>query len=378
MVRKSDFQLDIPENLIAQFPPSERGDSRLMVLNGASGALDHTSFSALPDLLKSGDRLVFNNTRVIPARLFGTKASGGKVEILLERITGCDTALVKIRASKSPRTGQLIYPNTTENTTDVSAEKGSLEVTGRQGEFFELQTVATDRDIDDAVGNSSAMLDLFEKHGQMPLPPYIDRVPESNDADRYQTIYAQHEGAVAAPTAGLHFTDNLLKTLKSAGIDASFVTLHVGAGTFQPVRVEDLSQHEMHAERYRIDSQAAAEINSTKAAGGRIIAVGTTSVRTLESAAARLLQQGRAVTELIACDDETRLFIKPGDRFRLIDAMITNFHLPESTLIMLVSALAGTENTLSAYREAVQKKYRFYSYGDAMLVWPSPTAQADR
>ena len=349
-----------------------------MVLNGASGALDHTSFSALPDLLKSGDRLVFNNTRVIPARLFGTKASGGKVEILLERITGCDTALVKIRASKSPRTGQLIYPNTTENTTDVSAEKGSLEVTGRQGEFFELQIVATDRDIDDAVGNSSAMLDLFEKHGQMPLPPYIDRVPESNDADRYQTIYAQHEGAVAAPTAGLHFTDNLLKTLKSAGIDASFVTLHVGAGTFQPVRVEDLSQHEMHAERYRIDSQAAAEINSTKAAGGRIIAVGTTSVRTLESAAARLLQQGRAVTELIACDDETRLFIKPGDRFRLIDAMITNFHLPESTLIMLVSALAGTENTLSAYREAVQKKYRFYSYGDAMLVWPSPTAQADR
>lgn len=376
---KSDFHLDIPDNLIAQFPPAERGDSRLMVLDGASGGLDHTSFSALPELLRSGDRLVFNNTRVVPARIFGTKVSGGKVEILLERITGHDTALVKIRSSKSPRPGQVIYPNTTVVPTDREQPGGEtqhpLEVTGRQGEFFELHYPNTDAY--SPSGNVSSILDLFEKFGQMPLPPYIERAPGSADADRYQTIYAQHDGAVAAPTAGLHFTESLLAALESAGIDVSFVTLHVGAGTFQPVRVEDLSQHQMHAERYRIDVKTAAEINATRAAGGRIIAVGTTSVRTLESAARRLAR-GENFIELSASEDETRLFIKPGDQFRLIDGMITNFHLPESTLIMLVSALAGTENTLSAYRVAVQMKYRFYSYGDAMLVWPSPTAQADR
>ncbi len=357
-----------------------------MVLDGDHDGFEHTFFASLPELLKSGDRLVFNNTRVIPARLFGAKATGGRVEILLERITGDTTALVKIRSSKSPRPGQLIYPDTTHASQCTSAETSdaqvALEVAGRQGEFFELSIAGGKITSESTTGLTAtaatcaagSMLELFESFGQMPLPPYIERTPGSNDADRYQTVYARHEGAVAAPTAGLHFTDKLLRQLESAGVDSSFVTLHVGAGTFQPVRVEDLSQHEMHAERYSINNETAAQINSTKAAGGRIIAVGTTSVRTLESAAARQLEQGLDTDKLLANDDETRLFIKPGDQFRLIDGMITNFHLPESTLIMLVAAFAGTEKTLAAYKEAVKRQYRFFSYGDAMLVWPSPAA----
>ena len=348
-----------------------------MVLDGAQQSISHSHFPELPGYLKAGDRLVFNNTRVVPARMFGKKETGGRVELLLERITGSDTALAKIRASKSPKSGQVIYPVTTSVESDVV--EVVLQVTGREGEFFALQAIPSPGGSSNLAQNATgtttcSMLELFEHYGRMPLPPYIERKAESEDMERYQTIYAQHEGAVAAPTAGLHFTESLLQQLQVTGIDSSFVTLHVGAGTFQPVRVEDLSEHEMHAERYRIDAVTADEINATRAAGGRIIAVGTTSVRTLESAARRSSGDSQSL-KLAAVDDETRLFVKPGDPFYIVDGMITNFHLPESTLIMLVAAFAGTELTLAAYRDAVEASYRFYSYGDAMLVWPSASSR---
>ncbi len=336
----SDFHFDLPSSLIAQEPLSTRSASRLLVQNGPE--LAHHSFSELPKLLRAGDHLVFNDTKVIPARLFGAKLTGGKLELLIERVVGINEVLTKIRASKSLKIG------------------GEFQVAGinavvidRSDDLFRVQFELPDELSMDA---------LINQHGQLPLPPYIERAPDKADLERYQTVYAEKPGAVAAPTAGLHFDDTVFRQLDELGITYSFVTLHVGAGTFMPVRVDDIHQHKMHPERATVSEETVARIKQVKASGGRVIAVGTTSVRSLEAAAAS--------GELHAYNDDTRLFITPGSRFNVIDAMITNFHLPESTLLMLVSAFGGYENTMAAYRAAVEAQYRFFSYGDAMLVWP--------
>jgi len=366
-VLKSDFQIDIPEQLIAQFPSSDRTASRLMVLDGGSGELTHGKFADLPQFLRRGDRLVFNNTKVIPARLFGQKESGGKIEVFLERITTADSALVKLRASKSPQAGQKLLIADRGGQADVCA----LVVEGRDNDLYRVRTE-----------NGQAVDAVFHDFGHIPLPPYIERDADATDEESYQTVYAEHQGAVAAPTAGLHFDHPMLARLASQGIDSSFVTLHVGAGTFQPVREDDVSDHVMHSERYDLSTETVAEIESTRSAGGRIIAVGTTSARTLEAAAgvaakAATKTAGKkadsGTAPVLAATDglaETDLFIKPGDHFRVVDAMITNFHLSESTLLMLICAFAGTRHTLAAYRSAIEERYRFFSYGDAMLVWP--------
>ncbi len=336
----SDFRFDLPEDLIAQAPLPTRSASRLLVQRGAQ--LEHRNVSELPQLLRSGDHLVFNDTKVIPARLHGTKSTGGKLELLIERVTGENEVLTKIRASKALKAGGKFFVG------DVQAV-----VLGRSSDLFRVQfTLPAGLTID-------ALLDT---HGQLPLPPYIEREPDRCDLERYQTVYADKPGAVAAPTAGLHFDDNLFESLAASGITHSFVTLHVGAGTFMPVRVDDINQHQMHPERVEISEQSVNQIKQAKSSGGRIIAVGTTTVRSLEAASVS--------GELQVFDGETRLFITPGSRFNLVDAMITNFHLPESTLLMLVSAFGGFENTMAAYKSAVQSRYRFFSYGDAMLVWP--------
>lgn len=372
--RLSDFHYELPTELIAQLPLPGRSDSRLMVLNAAAGGqssedviaadavpsdIRHCTVRDLPGLLRSGDHLVFNNTRVIPARLFGAKATGGKLEMMLERVRTDGRVLAKIRASKSPKPGSIIVLNG-----ESPASGGMLHfearVTGRQDDLFELEAV------DD---NPEALTDFIAQHGDIPLPPYIERNPEQQDEERYQTVFAKAPGAVAAPTAGLHFDEALFQSLEEAGITHSFITLHVGAGTFQPVRVEDPSQHVMHAERVSVEADTVDAIVRAKAGGGRIIAVGTTSVRALEAAAA---QTG----ELAPFQGETRLFLVPGSRFHVVDGMVTNFHLPESTLLMLVASFAGVGNTLQAYREAVQQRYRFFSYGDAMLVWPRSGVRA--
>lgn len=337
----SDFHFNLPENLIAQTPLPQRSASRLLVQRNA--AIEHCHISDLPNLLRAGDHLVFNDTKVIPARLFGQKLTGGKLELLVERVTSANVLQTKIRASKSLKTGGEFQVG------DVTAT-----VTGRSEDLFEVRF-----DLPEGLS-----LDAFiESHGQLPLPPYIDRAPDAVDQHRYQTVFADKPGAVAAPTAGLHFDDALFDALSAIGITHSFVTLHVGAGTFMPVRVDDISTHKMHPERVEVSAQTVDEIAQAKSAGGRIIAVGTTSVRSLEAAAA-------ATGELQAYNDDTRLFITPGSRFNVIDAMITNFHLPESTLLMLVSAFGGFDNTMASYKAAVEEKYRFFSYGDAMLIWP--------
>lgn len=338
-MKRTDFHYDLPDELIARFPAAQRSGSRLLVLNRDSGALQDRQFSDLPELLQPGDLLVFNNTKVIPARLFGQKQTGGKVEVLVERITGEQTCLAHVRASKSPKPGSLIYIE----------GGGELLMEGRDGELFQLRHQG-----------EGTLLQRLELCGHMPLPPYIDRADEALDQQRYQTVYAHTPGAVAAPTAGLHFDDDILGQLEQRGILTCFVTLHVGAGTFQPVRAEDIRDHQMHAEWLSVTDETVAKINATRAAGGRIIAVGTTSVRCLETAA----QSGT----LQPYEGDTRIFIYPGYSFRVIDGLITNFHLPESTLIMLVSALAGRDNVLNAYRHAVDQRYRFFSYGDAMLI----------
>ena len=353
MIQLSDFDYDLPAELIAQVPLKNRSDSRLLLLNNAQQhQRTHLNISDLPSLLAPGDRLVFNNTRVIPARVYGHKASGGKLELMLERITDSGSVLAKIRASKSPRPGSVIVLRG-----DASASIDAV-VTARHDDLFEL--VNSD-------SNKQSLAEFIEQHGEIPLPPYIERSPDQNDAERYQTVYAAQPGAVAAPTAGLHFDQPLFDALAERGVDHSFITLHVGAGTFQPVRIKDVSKHVMHAERVELTQQAVDEIQATRDAGGRIIAVGTTCVRSLEAAAA-------ASGQLAAFNDETRLFITPGFQFNVTDAMLTNFHLPQSTLLMLVAAFAGLDNTLSAYREAVLQRYRFFSYGDAMLVWPGKDA----
>jgi S-adenosylmethionine:tRNA ribosyltransferase-isomerase len=338
-MRLSDFHYDLPPDRIAQEPPARRGDSRLLVLDGATGAREDRHFQDLPALLRRGDLLVFNDTRVIPARLHGTKDSGGGVEILIERLLGPDRALAHVRASKALRPGRTVQ---------VGGE--SLEVVGRHGTLYELACPAGDLTV------------FLERHGHVPLPPYIRRPDSPEDRERYQTVYAARPGAVAAPTAGLHFDHAMLDRLAAAGVRSARVTLHVGAGTFQPVRAERLEDHAMHAEQVDVGDEACALVAQTRRDGGRVVAVGTTAVRSLEAAAGD--------GELRPFRGETRLFILPGYRFRCVDLLLTNFHLPESTLLMLVCAFAGHAPVMAAYRHAVAAGYRFFSYGDAMLVSP--------
>jgi S-adenosylmethionine:tRNA ribosyltransferase-isomerase len=335
-MRRSDFAYDLPVELIAQHPPRERAGGRLLHVPIA-GSLRDLQFTEFPSLLRAGDLLVFNDTRVIPARVHGIKPTGGQVEILLERVLDGHRILAHVHASKPLRAeAPIALPG------DVEAR-----FIARHDDLFELQL-------------SAEPLEYFQRHGAMPLPPYIERGAEADDATRYQTIYAREPGAVAAPTAGLHFDADILARCKSMGVNSTFVTLHVGAGTFQNVRVDDLQQHRMHAERITVGAEACGAIADTKARGGRVIAVGTTVVRTLESAAQS--------DTLQPFEGETRLFITPGYRFRVVDALLTNFHLPESTLLMLVCAFGGFDEVLHAYRHAVVQRYRFFSYGDAMFL----------
>lgn len=338
-MKRTDFTYHLPQELIAQYALPQRGDSRLLCLDGAQGVPDDRMFRDLPDLLRPDDLLVFNDTRVIRARLFGHKESGGRVEILLERMLDADTALAHLRASKSPKPGSRIR---------VGGEM-ALQVEDRQDDLFRLRSLG-----------SGGFAELMRTHGHIPLPPYIEREDESGDEARYQTVYARKDGAVAAPTAGLHFDEEMLRRLGVQGVRQAHVTLHVGAGTFQPVRAERLEEHQMHSEYLEVDETLCDQVRDTRRRGGRVVAVGTTSVRSLETAAA----QG----ELKPYAGDTRLFITPGYRFRVVDALITNFHLPESTLLMLVSAFSGRERILAAYRHAVDRKYRFFSYGDAMFL----------
>ena len=341
-MKVSEFQFDLPEALIARYPTKERTASRLMHLS--ADGLEHLQFTDVIDLINPGDLLIFNNTRVIPARLLGQKASGGKVEVLIERIIDEHHVLAHVRASKSPKEGtRLLLEGSVE-----------MEMVGRQDALFELKLL-----------NPEPILEILEQYGHMPLPPYIDRPDEESDKERYQTVYNQKPGAVAAPTAGLHFDEGILKQLKDKGVNSEFVTLHVGAGTFQPVRVDNILEHKMHSEYAEVPESVISAIAQTKAAGKRVIAVGTTSVRSLESAAQAAVKNG---TELAPFFSDTDIFIYPGYQFQLIDAMLTNFHLSESTLIMLVSAFAGKENVMDAYQKAIDQQYRFFSYGDAMFI----------
>jgi len=355
----ADFDYQLPERLIAQRPPERRGDSRLLLLDGASGERRDARFADLLDLLDPRDLLVFNDTRVIPARLRGHKASGGRVEVLVERISGEREALCHLRASKSPKAGSRLLL------------EGALEaeVSGREAALFRLR-----------FAGDVPLLQLLERHGHMPLPPYIQRTDDATDLDRYQTVYARAPGAVAAPTAGLHFDDAMLAALDRRGIARAFVTLHVGAGTFQPVRVDDIASHRMHAEWLQVDRATCEAVAATRARGGRVVAVGTTVVRALESAAAASSAAGPAAStaELRPHLGDTRLFITPGARFAVVDALLTNFHLPRSTLLMLVSAFAGRAAVLDAYRHAVAAEYRFFSYGDAMFLLPDRSAWGRR
>ena len=336
-----DFDFPLPPELIAQHPAPERSGSRLLHVRGQR--LADRQFADLPALLAAGDLLVFNDTRVIKARFFGHKESGGRVEVLLERIVDATHAVAQIRASKSPRPGVRLR----------LADAFEVVVTGRagaSGEFFALETV-----------DRNSLWDLAERYGRLPLPPYIAHPPETADETRYQTVYAREPGAVAAPTAGLHFDEAMLATLRAQGVKTAFLTLHVGAGTYQPVRVEKIADHRMHSERFEIPQAAADAIAATRAAGGRVVAVGTTSLRALESAGNDdgTVRPGAA---------ETDIFIAAGYRFRVVDRLITNFHLPKSTLLMLVSAFAGHDAIRAAYAHAVAGRYRFFSYGDAMLL----------
>lgn len=407
-MRREDFSYNLPEELIAQVPLAERSASRLLVLDGATGAVADRTIRDLPEFLRPGDLLVFNDTRVVAARLVGSKPSGGRVEIFLERALdaggapnnvehqGAATdereraagserhgaaaelraaaasrarpeptasgreALVQLRASKPIREGL-----------EITTPGGTVRVLGREGDLWRILLPAE-------------ALEFFERWGEVPLPPYIHRSPEQSDRERYQSIFARERGAVAAPTASLHFDEPLVHALRAKGVERTFVTLHVGAGTFQPIRTNDLDSHTMHAERVSVSAEACAAIERTRAAGGRVVAIGTTVARALESAALQA-HPSRGVGEWAAAapgagrlmklppwSGDTRLFIRPGFRFRIIDALLTNFHLPESTLLMLVCAFAGQQHVLAAYEHAVRQRYRFFSYGDAMFVTPQP------
>jgi S-adenosylmethionine:tRNA ribosyltransferase-isomerase len=343
-MRVSDFHFDLPEALIARHPLAERRDSRLLVLDDPDSDPKHQVFADLLGYLRAGDLIIFNDTRVIPARLFGHKASGGKLEILVERVLDAHRVLAHVRSSKSPKPGSLILLDG-----DVQAE-----MLARHDALFELRF-------------SEEVLPVLERVGHMPLPPYIDRPDDDADRERYQTVYAAKAGAVAAPTAGLHFDQSMLDSIRDKGVETAFVTLHVGAGTFQPVRVDKIEEHHMHSEWLEVSQDVVDAVAACKARGGRVVAVGTTSVRSLESAA-----RGG---ELQAFAGETDIFIFPGYRFRVVDALVTNFHLPESTLLMLVSAFAGYRQTMAAYAAAVEHQYRFFSYGDAMFITRNPQAE---
>ncbi|MFG0454001.1 tRNA preQ1(34) S-adenosylmethionine ribosyltransferase-isomerase QueA [Shewanella mangrovisoli] len=340
-MRVTDFSFDLPDELIARYPMAQRNASRLLALDGNTGTLADKQFTDLLGMINPGDLMVFNNTRVIPARLFGQKASGGKLEILVERMLDDKRILAHVRSSKSPKVDSIIH-------LDGGYE---MKMAARHDALFELELLS-----------DLTILEVLEAVGHMPLPPYIDRPDEDADKERYQTVYNQNPGAVAAPTAGLHFDDDMLEALKAKGVNIAFVTLHVGAGTFQPVRVDNVLEHKMHSEWANVPQDVVDLIAQTKAAGKRVVAVGTTSVRSLESAARA--SEG----ELKAFSGDTDIFIYPGYQFQIVDAMITNFHLPESTLIMLVSAFAGFDHVMAAYQHAITQKYRFFSYGDAMFV----------
>ena len=348
-MRVSDFSFDLPEALIARYPKAERTSSRLMTLNGDSGVITDGVFTDIVAQLNSGDLLVFNNTRVIPARMFGQKASGGKIEVLVERIVDQNTALAHIRASKSPKVGNELFLGNEDSDVKIKAT-----MVARHGALFELK-----------FNSDQSVLDVLDKIGHMPLPPYIDRPDEDSDKERYQTVYNEKPGAVAAPTAGLHFDDALLEEIKAKGVELAFITLHVGAGTFQPVKVDEIADHIMHAEYVEVSDEVVAQIAKTKAGGGRVVAVGTTSVRSLESAAKASAEKGEALSAFYG---DTDIFITPGCEFKVIDALVTNFHLSESTLLMLVSAFSGYDHIMSAYQHAISEEYRFFSYGDAMFL----------
>ena len=336
-MRLSDFDYHLPDDLIAQHPAAERAASRLLHVDGAQ--LADRMFADLPGYLKAGDVLVFNDTRVIKARLFGQKTTGGQVEVLVERLFNDHDALAFVRASKTPKLGARILIND-----DVE-----FEVLDREGDLFRLRCHA-----------GTGLLDVLDRHGSLPLPPYITHVPSAADETRYQTVYASQPGAVAAPTAGLHFDEAMLERLDALGVTRATVTLHVGAGTFQPVRVENIAEHKMHSERFFVPEATVQAIQKARSRGGRVMAVGTTSLRALESAA----RDG----ELQAGEGDTNLFITPGYRFKVVERLLTNFHLPQSTLLMLVSAFGGHANLRAAYEHAVAARYRFFSYGDAMLI----------
>ena len=341
-LKRSDFHYDLPPELIAQAPLPERSASRLLVVPPAAAPLQDRGVRDLPDLLRAGDLLVFNDTRLIPARLFGQKDTGGRVDILIERLLPGSEARAQIGASKSPKPGSRIALDA----------GGYAAVMGREGEFYRLR-FHVDRPLES----------WLQDAGRLPLPPYIHRDPDADDDARYQTVFARETGAVAAPTAGLHFDESLLDALRANGVEFGHVTLHVGAGTFQPVRVDELSEHRMHSEWLNVGAALVEQVREARRRGGRVIAVGTTVVRALESA----MRDG----ELEPFAGETSIFILPGYRIRSVDALLTNFHLPESTLLMLVSAFAGKARIFEAYAHAIAQRYRFFSYGDAMLLWPS-------
>jgi S-adenosylmethionine:tRNA ribosyltransferase-isomerase len=344
-MKRADFAFDLPEELIAQQPLPERSASRLLEVDGQSGEITHRVFTDLPALLAPGDLLIFNNTRVLPARLYAQKQTGGKAEILIERLLGDGGALAHVRASKSPREGMLLII-TSEPESDLS--ELAVRVIGREGALYRLAP------------ESGSIKEMMRRFGHMPLPPYIERSDTPEDRDRYQTVFGRRDGAVAAPTAGLHFDQPLLDTLKLAGIDISEVTLHVGAGTFQPVRADNIEEHIMHSEYVEVDQACCDAIARCKRQGGRVVAIGTTAVRSLETAARDGIPEPYS--------GDTDIFLYPGCKFNVVDAMVTNFHLPESTLIMLVSAFSGMDNIRSAYASAIENRYRFFSYGDAMFL----------
>ncbi|KTD23555.1 S-adenosylmethionine:tRNA ribosyltransferase-isomerase [Legionella lansingensis] len=336
-MKKQDFYFDLPQELIAQYPLANRSDSRLLVYDRRTGERNHHQFREITQFFRAGDLLVMNNTKVIPARLYGQKASGGKVELLIERFQGDNLLLAHMKASKSPQPGTLIF-----------LDKGwKIEVISKNDDLYSCRVL----------GDAETML---QEIGHVPLPPYICRADESLDLDRYQTVYAMHDGSVAAPTAGLHFDEFLLQQLQEQGIHLAYLTLHVGAGTFRPVRCDNIKEHKMHHERFSISEELAEAVNSTRAKGHRVIAVGTTTLRSLESAA-----QGGI---LKAYQGDTDIFIYPGYQFQICDGLLTNFHLPESTLLMLVSAFIGHPEAMALYQEAIAQRYRFFSYGDASLL----------
>ncbi|AFP85892.1 S-adenosylmethionine:tRNA ribosyltransferase-isomerase [secondary endosymbiont of Heteropsylla cubana] len=353
----TDFSFEVPDNLIARYPQAKRSSCRLLCLDGLGGTIIHQTFNDLVEKLTEGDLLIFNNTKVIPARLYGRKVTGGKIEVLIEKIFDNHRTLAHIRSSKAPKPGSKLLLGD-----DYSI---SATMISRYNSLFELH-INDNRDI----------MTLLNDFGHTPLPPYINRLSEIADHELYQTVYAKHPGSVAAPTAGLHFDENLLALLNAKGIKIEFITLHIGAATFQPIRVNLIENHQMHSEYIEVSQNVVDAVNTCKTRGKRVIAVGTTSVRSLESAAAAAAKIGK--TNLIPFYGDTSIFIYPGYQFRIVDVIITNFHLPESTLIMLVAAFAGYRHTLTAYREAVTKMYRFFSYGDAMFIVRNPEAHQEQ